>query len=69
MTTIDAGGPNEFVEDGVNGFVRPPEAQAIGEALATLDSDRRAATAMGEAGAARARQITWAGVIERLVGD
>jgi glycosyltransferase involved in cell wall biosynthesis len=68
VTTTDAGGPTEFVEDGVNGWVVPPEPAAIGEAIARLDADRSRARRLGEAGCERARQITWTGVIETLVG-
>jgi glycosyltransferase involved in cell wall biosynthesis len=68
ITATDAGGPNEFVIDGVNGFVTPPEAGAIGQAIATLHGDRARAARLGEAGYERARTITWDGVIERLVG-
>ena len=68
ITTTDAGGPTEFVEDGVNGWVVPPEPAAIGEAIGRLDSDRPRAARQGEAGYERARQITWTGVIETLVG-
>jgi glycosyltransferase involved in cell wall biosynthesis len=69
ITTTDAGGPNEFVVDGVNGYSCAPGAAALGDAIARLDGDRRLAAAFGDAGYARAREITWAGVIERLVGD
>lgn len=68
ITTTDAGGPTEFVEDGVNGWVVPPDAAAIGDAIARIASDRSRAQRQGEAGYERARQITWAGVIETLVG-
>ncbi|MEZ5319382.1 MAG: glycosyltransferase family 4 protein [Vicinamibacterales bacterium] len=68
ITTDDAGGPNEFVVDGENGFVCPPDPVALGGAMARLDADRRRAAAMGEAGRARAAAVTWSGVIERLVG-
>lgn len=68
VTTTDAGGPNEFVKDGVNGAVVGPDAVAIGDAVATLHADRRRAARLGEAGYDLAREITWAGVIERLTG-
>ena len=68
ITTTDAGGPNEFVVDGVNGYVCPPDPQALGEAIGRLQGDRPAAAAMGDAGYERARTITWSGVIEMLVG-
>ena len=67
ITTVDAGGPNEFVADGVNGFVCDPTPDALADAVARLDADRRRAAAFGDAGHERAARITWAGVVERLV--
>ena len=69
ITTTDAGGPNEFVVDGVNGYSCAPDPAQLGEAIARLDGDRRLAATLGDAGYARAQEITWSGVIERLVGD
>jgi glycosyltransferase involved in cell wall biosynthesis len=69
ITTTDAGGPNEFVVDGVNGYSCEPDPVPLGEAVARLDADRRLAASLGDAGYERAREITWTGVIERLVGD
>ena len=66
VTTTDAGGPNEFVIDGVNGYSCPPDPQAIGDAIAGLDRDRARAAAFGDAGYERARTITWEGVVEKL---
>ena len=67
VTAVDSGGPNEFVVDGVNGFVRPPEPDAFADAINALARDKRRAAAMGDAGHDRARTITWDGVIEKLV--
>ena len=67
VTATDSGGPNEFVADGVNGFVRPPAPDAFAEAINALARDRRRAAALGEAGYERARTVTWDGVIEKLV--
>lgn len=67
ITTTDAGGPNEFVIDGVNGFVCAPEPEALAAAINDLAADRRKAKALGEAGYERAAQVTWDGVIEKLV--
>jgi glycosyltransferase involved in cell wall biosynthesis len=67
LTTSDAGGPLEFVTDGVSGVVVPPEAGALADAI-----DRLWATpepllrAMGEQGHARVKDITWDGVVDRL---
>ena len=67
VTATDSGGPTEFVIDGVNGFVRPPDAEAFADAVNALARDRRRAAAMGAAGYDRAKLITWDGVIEKLV--
>jgi glycosyltransferase involved in cell wall biosynthesis len=67
VTATDSGGPNEFVADGVNGLVRPPDPAAFADAINALAGDRRRAAALGEAGYERARTITWDGVIEKLV--
>src|SRR5437867_6144012 len=69
ITTTDAGGPLEFVVDGVNGYVCPPEPEALGAAIARLGADRAHAARLGEAGYDRARTITWTGVVERLTGS
>ena len=68
ITATDSGGPNEFVEDGVNGFVCAPEPEAFAAAIDALHADRPRARTLGEAGEQRARTITWDGVIEALVG-
>jgi glycosyltransferase involved in cell wall biosynthesis len=67
LTAIDSGGPNEFVVDGVNGFVLAAEPGAFAAAVNLLARDRRRAASLGDAGYDRARTITWDGVIEKLV--
>ena len=67
VATTDAGGPLEFVEDGVTGFVTEPTAEAIGAAIATLAAARSRAQALGDAGYDRASRITWDGVVDRLM--
>jgi glycosyltransferase involved in cell wall biosynthesis len=69
VTARDSGGPLEFVQDGVNGFVCEPEAGAIADGLARLAADRQKAASLGDAGYERARLVTWDGVIEKLVGS
>ena len=67
ITCTDSGGPNEFVVDGVNGFVCAPEPEAIAAAINRLAADRARAAAHGRRGTRRApRAITWDGVIEKL---
>ena len=68
ITASDSGGTLEFVVNDQNGFVCAPEPAAIGAALTRLAADRTLAATLGQAGLARARQITWDGVVERLLG-
>jgi glycosyltransferase involved in cell wall biosynthesis len=67
ITAVDSGGPLEFVVDDVNGAVVAPDADAIAAAINRYAGARRTAAAHGDSGWARARQITWDGVIEKLV--
>jgi glycosyltransferase involved in cell wall biosynthesis len=67
ITTTDAGGPLEFVDDGVTGLVTPPEVDSLGAAMSRVAQDRHLARSLGDAGYERARAITWDGVVERLV--
>jgi glycosyltransferase involved in cell wall biosynthesis len=67
VTTTDAGGPLEFVEDGVNGLVVEPTPESLGAAMTRVAADRSLARALGDAGYERARTISWDGVVERLV--
>lgn len=68
VTTTDAGGPLEFVVDGLNGLVADTAPEAIAAAIARLAADRSLARRLGDAGFERARTITWDGVVDRLVG-
>ena len=69
VTTTDAGGPLEFVEDGVTGAVVDPTPEALGAAIARLAPNRTNAQSLGDAGFERARAITWDGVVDRLMTD
>lgn len=69
VTTIDAGGPLEFVEDGVTGLVTDPAPDALAAAVSRLAADPPLARRLGDAGFERARTVTWDGVVERLVGQ
>jgi glycosyltransferase involved in cell wall biosynthesis len=68
ITTVDAGGPLEFVRSGENGIVCEPSAEDVGAAINRLAADRASAARLGDAGFERARAVTWEGVIEKLVG-
>jgi glycosyltransferase involved in cell wall biosynthesis len=67
ITTADAGGPLEFVENAVTGFVTEPTPEAIGMAMTRLVADEGLAPALGGAGYDRVRMITWDGVVDRLL--
>ncbi len=68
ITASDSGGTLEFVVDGMNGFVCPPEPESLAAAAARLAADRALAAQLGRNGLAAARAITWDGVVEQLVG-
>lgn len=68
VTCTDSGGPNEFVVDGINGYVCEPSAPALADAIGRLAADRRRAAAFGDAGHDVACRISWDGVIDTLVG-
>ena len=66
ITCVDSGGPNEFVVDGVNGFVCAPEPGQLAIAINRLAYDRKRAASLGDAGHDVAAGVTWDGVIEKL---
>jgi glycosyltransferase involved in cell wall biosynthesis len=68
ITATDSGGPLEFVADGQNGFVCAPDPDAIAAAITRLMTDERRARQLGAAGLARAKTVTWDGVVEHLLG-
>ena len=69
LTTVDAGGTNELIEHGRNGFVTPADPELIANHMDVLYSNRPMAKRMGEAGEERIQElgITWDNVITRLL--
>jgi glycosyltransferase involved in cell wall biosynthesis len=69
VTTSDAGGTQELIVDGRNGFVVPPDPEAIGRVMDALYLDRELARRMGEAGRERIAElgISRQTVIEKLL--
>jgi glycosyltransferase involved in cell wall biosynthesis len=67
VTTTDAGGPLEFVADGVTGVVTSPDVDSLAAGMSKAVRDRRAAQSMGDAGYERVRGITWDDAIDRLM--
>jgi glycosyltransferase involved in cell wall biosynthesis len=48
ITTRDAGGPLEFVENGTNGIVCDPAPESLADAINSLAADRTRAASLGE---------------------
>jgi glycosyltransferase involved in cell wall biosynthesis len=69
VTTTDAGGVLDWVDDGVTGFVVEPTPEAIGAALDRLAGDPGLAARMGAAGRARAVALDWPTVVATLLGE
>jgi Glycosyltransferase len=69
VTTNDAGGVLEFVQDGVNGYILEPEPQGIAKAIDRLASDAGLAERLGRAGQPLVKDITWDNVVSKLVLD
>jgi glycosyltransferase involved in cell wall biosynthesis len=69
VTCRDSGGPLEFVQDGLNGFVVEPDPDAIAARLDELYSDRARARSLGEAGLEtyRSMGISWQTTLDRLL--
>lgn len=69
ITSSDAGGGSEFVEDGQTGYVIDGSPVAIAQRLDELYADRTKATSFGRRGRDKydALNLTWDAVVERLV--
>lgn len=67
VTTSDAGGVLELVQNGVTGYVVAPEPVAIAQHLDMLMSNALLAEQMGHAALPLVRDITWERVVQALV--
>jgi glycosyltransferase involved in cell wall biosynthesis len=67
VTTSDAGGPLEVVENGRNGRVVEPEPESVASALRELIADEAMARSFGVAGQAAGAAVTWDNAIARLL--
>lgn len=69
LTTTNSGGVLELVEDGVNGYIVEPDAEAIADAFDRLYADRARTIAMGVAAEERlgSLRIDWSHVVTRLL--
>lgn len=69
VTTHDAGGTLEFVEDGRNGLICEPAPESLAASFDRLFDDRERTRTMGVAARERIRdlRIDWSHVVERLL--
>lgn len=67
ITCIDSGGPLDFVEDEVNGFVCKPEPKAISKCLNYLIENPVEARRMGERGYKKVRGLNWQNTVKRIL--
>ncbi len=67
ITSTDAGGVLEFVEDGVTGFVTDGSPEQLAAAADRLAADPEAAAAMGAEGRRRVETWDWESVVARLI--
>ena len=67
VTTSDAGGVLEFVEDGATGFVVQPDPGEVAARIDDLYNDRAACERLGTEGRERVREgVTWNKAVEAL---
>lgn len=67
LSTTDAGGPTELVRDGESGYIVPPTASAVAQAMQRLAADRTLAERLGARGRERAEQVTWQKVLDAIL--
>lgn len=67
ITTVDAGGVLEFVDDSVNGLVTEADLKAVAESIRRLE-DETLARRLGEQGPPRVASLSWDAVVSALVG-
>lgn len=67
----DAGGPLEFVEDGVNGYVLEDDPKEVAKKIDYLYENREIAKRMGEQGylTLQEKNVNWDYVISKLLGN
>ena len=67
LTTTDAGGVTELVEQGRNGLIVAPDAAALAHAMQQLVADSQTTLAMGEAARERVAGINWQDLVQFLM--
>lgn len=67
ITTIDAGGPTEFVKNGETGFIVPLDVREIAKKIDYLAQNPEEAKRLGENGYNKVKDITWKNVVGELL--
>lgn len=69
ITTVDAGGPTEFVVNQENGFITDLGAREIAARIDYLAAHPEEAKRMGERAYERVKDITWEGLVNQLLQE
>lgn len=69
ITTVDSGGPTEFVKNMETGFVVRPDPKEIAEKIDYFASDPTEAERMGQNAYALAKKITWQNVVDAMLSQ
>jgi glycosyltransferase involved in cell wall biosynthesis len=67
LTTIDSGGPNEFVKNGETGYSVPPNPQTLAECIDYLCEHRNEARQMGLTARKLVSEINWGNAVNQLL--
>ncbi|PID42487.1 MAG: glycosyltransferase [Proteobacteria bacterium] len=67
LTTTDAGGVNEFVENAVSGYSVAPDVKSLTRAMQTLLDDEQATRQMGEKAKQKVAHISWPNTLAQLL--
>jgi glycosyltransferase involved in cell wall biosynthesis len=66
VVAVDEGGPTTLIRDGATGLLRPPDAEALGAAVAGLAADAAARERLARGGLAAVADRTWERAFSRL---
>ncbi|SNZ11550.1 glycosyltransferase family 4 protein [Hydrogenobacter hydrogenophilus] len=71
ITCIDSGGPTEFIEDGITGFVVQPTPTDIAQAIDRLAQNPQMAMQMGERAYQKvlSMNLSWKQVVEKILEE
>lgn len=70
ITCTDSGGPLEFVEDNITGYIKEPDPREIADAIDSLYFEKERAKKLGQSGYEKiiSMDISWDRVVDALIG-